>query len=99
MSAPAWIKKGNEKSDNFQSARRQTDLLRDSGASEAELYQLRESNYGAEAANRLKALDEQRQQWQLKLSSYRYELNSLLAGKHIDDVESEPTKYSKNSAL
>lgn len=45
--------------------------LREQGVSEARIYQLREQQLGAEAANRLAALDRRREEWDRRYQAYR----------------------------
>src|SRR5690554_2315273 len=49
----------------------QVQQLREQGASEAEVRELRLQAYGAEATERLARLDQQRNQWQNRLGEYR----------------------------
>jgi lipase chaperone LimK len=51
--------------------REQTAQLQAAGGSPAQLQQLRQQLVGEQAANRLATLDQQRSNWQLRLSSYR----------------------------
>lgn len=51
--------------------------LREQGASEAEVWQLREQSLGAEAAERLAQLDQQREQWQQRYQDYQKQRQSL----------------------
>jgi len=82
--APSWISQNTQKSDRFASTRSTEQSLRESGATENEVFQMREQTYGVDAANRLKELDLKRQKWKSKLSAYRVELNSLLVGGEGD---------------
>lgn len=61
--------------------------LRDNGGSDADIYQLRESFFGPEAADRLAQLDESRQQWQARMTRWLSERDHLLAVKNIDDTD------------
>jgi len=84
--APAWIAESYAPSQRFDSVRSQTKLLINSGATESEVYALRDQTYGMEAAERLSSLDERRADWQNKVDAYRVELGSLLAGSNLDEV-------------
>lgn len=64
-----------------------TARLRDSGGSDADLYQLRERFYGAEAADRLAQLDQSRQQWQARTMRWLSERDSLIAAENIDEAD------------
>jgi len=57
--------------------RREVLDLRASGASEDEVFAAREERYGEDAARRLAALDEQRADWQRRVSAYRVERDAL----------------------
>lgn len=64
-----------------------TARLRDNGGSDADLYQLRESLYGSEAADRLAQLDQSRQQWQARTTRWLSERDSLIAAENIDEAD------------
>ena len=53
--------------------------LRDEGASDSEIFAVREERYGSEAAERLAALDARRADWKRRLAAYRAERDGLLA--------------------
>lgn len=63
--------------------RQQTATLQASGASNEQIRQLRLQLVGAEATERLEALDRQRQQWQQRLSDYRREKARLEASSGL----------------
>jgi len=65
----------------------QVDLLRASGADGNQVFALREDIYGAEAAERLAALDRERQQWQDKVKAYHVELERIQSAKGISTTE------------
>ena len=88
-SVPSWINQTTEKSERLASIRLASQSLQDSGATDSEIHKLRESAYGTEAANRLQELDQRRQQWKIKLGSYRIELNALLAGGNIAEIDQQ----------
>ncbi|MBU57883.1 MAG: lipase chaperone [Alcanivorax sp.] len=52
--------------------------LREQGASEARVYQLRERELGAEAAERLADLDRRRAEWQRRYDEYREQRRAIL---------------------
>ncbi|MCC4309430.1 lipase secretion chaperone [Alcanivorax marinus] len=52
--------------------------LRERGVSEARIYQLREQELGAEAADRLAALDRRRQEWDRRYQAYREQRAAIL---------------------
>ncbi|MDJ0850660.1 MAG: lipase secretion chaperone [Myxococcota bacterium] len=58
---------------------RQEAALRDAGADPAAIRSLREAEVGAEAADRLEALDAARRAWEARVQAYRAERDRLLA--------------------
>ena len=77
--SPQWITDANRKANHISNVRVQESTLRELGAGEEEVYALREQAYGAEAADNLKALDEQRKQWKQLVALYHVDLNSMIA--------------------
>ncbi|MER1946243.1 lipase secretion chaperone [Stutzerimonas stutzeri] len=67
--------------------REQTKALLASGAGPQQLHQLRQQLVGSAAADRLEALDRQRQQWQQRVASYQQELARIEAVRGLDEVE------------
>jgi len=86
-SAPEWVKENTAQSDQFANMRKKTQMLYHEGVDDSGLYQFREERYGTEAANRLSALDERRQNWQTKVSAYRVELNSLQMVNSVNESD------------
>lgn len=64
-----------------------TARLRHHGGSDAELYQLRESYYGSDAADRLAQLDQSRQQWQSRMNRWLSDRDNLLAVRGLDAAD------------
>lgn len=64
-----------------------TNHLRSNGGSDADIYQLRERIYGSEAAERLAQLDISRQQWQIRMTRWLHERDSLMAVRGLDDSD------------
>jgi len=75
---PADIRAARERSAVAVTLQEKTQRLRDSGATEAELWRMREEVVGPEAAARLASLDQGREQWQERVSVYRKERDRLL---------------------
>ncbi|RYJ63446.1 lipase secretion chaperone [Pseudomonas songnenensis] len=67
--------------------REQTDALVQSGAGPEQVRQLRQQLVGSAAADRLDALDRQRQQWQQRVTAYQQARASIEASRGLDDVE------------
>ena len=63
-----------------------TQALREQGASEAEIRRLREQQFGAEAAERLESLDQQRAQWETRYQGYRAQRQAIIDSglSHLD---------------
>ncbi len=59
---------------------REEAALRDAGSDPAAIRRLRESTVGADAADRLEALDAARRDWESRVQAYRRERDRLLAG-------------------
>lgn len=75
--AQEWIKNQQREATLVSRTRQQTQVLRDQNASDEDIYALREDVYGAEAADRLQALDSQRAQWQARVTEYHQALSQL----------------------
>jgi len=67
--------------------REQSAALQAQGADAQQLRQLRQQLVGSEAANRLEALDRQREQWQQRVSAYRRERQRIETTRGLDAVE------------
>ncbi len=67
--------------------REQSAVLQAQGADAQQLRQLRQQLVGSEAANRLEALDRQREQWQQRVSAYRRERQRIETTRGLDAVE------------
>ena len=70
-----------------QQLNRLTKCLLDNGGSDADLYQLRKSFYGPDAAERLAQLDQSRQQRQTRMTRWLRDLDSLMAVRGLDDAD------------
>ncbi|KGD66571.1 lipase chaperone [Alcanivorax nanhaiticus] len=67
-----------------------TEVLREQGASEAEIRVLREQHFGAAAADRMEALDAARAEWDSRYQVYRTQRQSILdSGLAEQDQEAE----------
>lgn len=67
--------------------REQTNALVQSGAGPEQVRQLRQQLVGSAAADRLDALDRQRQQWQQRVTTYQQARANIEATRGLDDVE------------
>ncbi|WP_250659244.1 lipase secretion chaperone [Alkalimarinus coralli] len=79
QSSPRWIIESSQRANLVSNVRAEEKALRAEGASEEEIYALRERSYGAEGAENLRALDQQRAQWRALVASYRVDLNNMIA--------------------
>lgn len=77
-SLPSHIRQAREQSLLAVNLSQRTEQLRKQGASQAEIMQLREQTVGAEAALRLQALDEKRQQWQQRVKHYQQQRDAIV---------------------
>ncbi len=68
---PAHVQRVRERSRTYTNLHRETQRMRENGATEAEIHALRTRELGAEAANRLAELDDQRAQWQRRFRQYQ----------------------------
>lgn len=68
---PAHVQRVRERSRTYNNLRDRTQQMREEGADAAEIHAMRAEKLGAEAADRLAELDEQRSQWQRRLSRYQ----------------------------
>ena len=75
--APAWLLEQQRNANQLNNYREQYQTLQTQGASQAELQDFTQQSFSPEVVDRLAALDEKRQQWQLKLDEYREQLAVL----------------------
>ena len=68
---------------------RQVQALRDQGASADEVWLHREQQFGADAADRLASLDQQRAEWQQRYDDYRRQLSAIATSSMADDDKAE----------
>jgi lipase chaperone LimK len=69
--------------------RAQTAQLQAAGASPAQIQQLRQQLVGAQAASRLASLDQQRQNWQQRLSSYQQATAAIQANPGLTTADKQ----------
>lgn len=86
-SAPQWIHSETESSNRLTLYRASETELRGSGGSDYEVQLLRETTYGPEVAERLRIVDEERLEWRNQMGLYRTELNSILAGGDLSELD------------
>lgn len=83
---PSELRQATDQVRQYQSLRAQTSQLEASGATEAEIYQVRAAAVGDDAAARLQTLDRQRAQWQNRMESWLQERDRLLATGGLDST-------------
>lgn len=68
---------------------RQVQAMREQGASEGEIWQAREQQVGADAAERLAQLDRQREEWRQRYESYRHQVAAIESSAMADADRAE----------
>jgi lipase chaperone LimK len=68
---PADVRESRELARSALESKKEVDALRARGASDQEIWAARERRFGAEAADRLAALDTRRADWQRRVAGYR----------------------------
>lgn len=74
---PEPLQRVREETTRPMRAREKVERMREEGASEAEIRAWREAELGAEAADRLEALEQRRRDWQRRYSAYREERSRM----------------------
>jgi lipase chaperone LimK len=85
--SPAWISQQEQQASLINTVKTQEKSLRESGADESAIHELRVANYGEQAAQNLAALDQKRAQWAARVSQYRLESESILLNANYTQVE------------
>jgi len=89
-SLPEEVRAGRESAMAPAKVYEQAKQMKADGQSDAEIYQMRSETLGEEAATALAQLDQQRDQWQQRLDSFKSEYESIEAsGMTIEDQEAE----------
>lgn len=84
---PKHVQNVRQRSRTYTSLRETTQRMRQQGASKAEIQALRTQKLGAEAAENLARLDEQRAQWQRKLDHYRQRKQRIEANDNLTQAD------------
>lgn len=87
--SPEWLSMQEHQASLVSRVQAQEKSLRENGADEEEIRQLRVKNYGEQAAENLSVLDEQRAQWSDRVTQYRMESESILLGTGYTQHEKE----------
>ena len=77
--SPQWIIEASQRANLVSNVRITEKQLRAEGATDDEIYAVREQAYGVDAAEKLRVLDEKRAQWRMLVDMYRVDLNSMIA--------------------
>jgi len=81
------IVQSQKQATHISTVRNTVNELREYGATDDEVHFYREQELGYEVAERMKALDEQRKQWQSRVDQYRAELATItLSGSYTPDT-------------
>ncbi len=86
---PADVRQAREQTRVALALRERTQALREAGASEARIHALRQEMVGAEAAQRLSALEQQREDWQQRLETYRQERQRIATSQGLAPADRE----------
>ncbi|MGM0450337.1 MAG: lipase secretion chaperone [Pseudomonadota bacterium] len=84
---PEYTHQVRERSRTYNNLHEETRRMREEGASEAEIRELRTEELGAEAANRLAKLDDQRAQWQSRLEAYQERKQRLQDNDNLTETD------------
>ena len=75
---PDHVRESRAQSQKHALTRTKVNQLRESGASEEDVYRFREQEFGAEAAVALAQLDNKRSKWKARLGQFSAERNAIL---------------------
>jgi len=87
--APAWLLEQQRNANQLNNYREHYATLQAQGASQTELQDFTQQSFSPEVADRLAALDEKRQQWQVKLDEYKEQLALITTSGTYNDNDSE----------
>ncbi|MFT5594728.1 MAG: lipase chaperone LimK [Oceanicoccus sp.] len=85
--SPSWISQQEHQASLINKVKAQEKTLRENGADQSSIYELRVENYGVQAAQNLAALDHQRAQWASRVSQYRLENEQILSNSSYTQAE------------
>jgi len=87
QSLPEEVKAMREETQKVSEVFKVTEEMREQGASDSEIFELNSQEFGQEAAMRLQALDEKRQEWQNQVDMYIEEKQQLQSNDSLSDAE------------
>ncbi|MGR6870737.1 lipase secretion chaperone [Pseudomonas sp. HK3] len=85
--SPSWISQQEQQASLVNNVKAQEKALREKGADDAAINQLRVDNYGEQAAQNLAALDQNRAQWASRVTQYRVESEQILSSSNYTQEE------------
>ena len=91
---PAWLTQQESKANSIGNFRQKEQVLRDSGAEDWEIKDFRRRELGDQAAANLEKLDQQREDWNNRLSAYRDEVKDVMV--QYDDPNSPEALAKRN---
>lgn len=98
QSLPEHVRKSKETSQAVVSTVQQVQALRQSGANEAEIRELRLRQYGAEATARLEKVDRDQRQWRERLTDYQRRKQAVMQSEGLAPQDrSEALKLLRES--
>ncbi len=98
QSLPAEVKNMREETSRVSDVFKVTQNMKNSGASQQDVFDYNSQEFGQEAAQRLQALDDKRQVWQQKVDSFLVNKKNILSDDSLTEVEkSENITQLKNS--
>jgi lipase chaperone LimK len=84
---PEHVQQVRERSRTYNTLREKTRRMREDGASDAEIHALRSRELGAEAADQLAELDEERARWQQRLERYQREKQRIRSNDSLTESD------------
>ena len=88
-SLPEDVREMREETQRISKVFELTQEMKEEGASESEVFDYNSQQFGQEAAQRLQALDENRQAWQSKVNGYLLEKGSILKDEQLTQSEQQ----------
>lgn len=96
---PEHVQRVRDQSRTYTNLRKQTRRMREDGASDAAIHALRTRELGAEAADQLAKLDDQRAQWQRRLERYQQQKKRLLNNNNLTEAARQKALEQRRTEL
>jgi len=87
QSLPSDVQQMRDETTRISHVFKLTQEMKEQGASMEDIFDYNSQEFGQQAAERLKVLDENRQAWQLKVQSYLAEKQTILAQENLSEIE------------